>query len=456
MKCIVLRHCSLLFRSATILCFIVFTFPNSASSALPYSSLQINEDGDSDKVKTTQLTTARKKSQLLNTKSWDFMLAGNYDSAISCCQQALNIANEIHAEKEASSAQINMSVFQIDLGNYVLALHYVFQALEINDRLKNQHGKANCHNNIGIIYYHQQNYEKALEHAMEALKIEEELHLESDAAKSYNNLCNAYEGLGRYALALRSAESFLRIQIKLKDTAGIAAAHNNMGDVYLSSKDYVAAETNFEKARVLFGETKNKTNIATAYINLGRLKLIIHDFSKAKLFLDSSLVLGLQIQNKDILMEAYQLSYQCDSSRDDKVNYLKDLKSYFFYRDSMSNQENQQLQIRTELNYEFSKKEASRKIQEEEGATAAKAKSRLRNILLISAAGLILLFLLFAIFIYRALVQKRKIHRELNAQSEILEAKQKEILDSIIYAQRIQRSLLPSERLIGKLLKKLR
>jgi len=42
------------------------------------------------------------------------------------------------------------------------------------------------------------------------------------------------------------------------------------------------------------------------------------------------------------------------------------------------------------------------------------------------------------------------------AQKELLEEKQKEILDSIRYAKRIQTSLLPTERYLDKVFKLLR
>jgi hypothetical protein len=62
----------------------------------------------------------------------------------------------------------------------------------------------------------------------------------------------------------------------------------------------------------------------------------------------------------------------------------------------------------------------------------------------------LLLVLTFAIFLYRGYLQKRKINIEITKQKEIIEAKQKEIIDSIRYAKRIQLSLLPTERYIEK------
>jgi hypothetical protein len=50
----------------------------------------------------------------------------------------------------------------------------------------------------------------------------------------------------------------------------------------------------------------------------------------------------------------------------------------------------------------------------------------------------------------------RKQKAIIESQKEIVEEKQKEIMDSIRYAKRIQRSLLPLESTIEKTLKKLK
>ena len=50
---------------------------------------------------------------------------------------------------------------------------------------------------------------------------------------------------------------------------------------------------------------------------------------------------------------------------------------------------------------------------------------------------------------------KQKTNVEINKQKDVIEAKQKEILDSIHYAKRIQNVLMTSEKYIGKNLDKL-
>jgi len=71
--------------------------------------------------------------------------------------------------------------------------------------------------------------------------------------------------------------------------------------------------------------------------------------------------------------------------------------------------------------------------------------------------------MVLAIVIYRGSKQKQKANIELLAKNEIIEQqkhtveeKQKEIIDSIKYAKRIQNSLLPTEKYIDKSFKRLK
>lgn len=57
-----------------------------------------------------------------------------------------------------------------------------------------------------------------------------------------------------------------------------------------------------------------------------------------------------------------------------------------------------------------------------------------------------------AILIYRALLRNRKISSQLAITNGIIEEKNRDILDSIRYAQRIQRTILPSEESASQLL----
>jgi hypothetical protein len=112
--------------------------------------------------------------------------------------------------------------------------------------------------------------------------------------------------------------------------------------------------------------------------------------------------------------------------------------------------------VQVEMQYEFSKKEAQAKADQEKKDALTLAEKKKQNILLYSVSSFGLLLLGFALFVYRSYLQKQKANIEITKQKELIEEKQKEILDSITYARRIQRSLLPSEKYVEKNLMRLR
>ena len=64
--------------------------------------------------------------------------------------------------------------------------------------------------------------------------------------------------------------------------------------------------------------------------------------------------------------------------------------------------------------------------------------------------------LIIAVISFRAFSNKRKANEEIEAHKVLLEEKQKEIIDSITYAKRIQQSHMPTERYIHANLQRLK
>ena len=93
------------------------------------------------------------------------------------------------------------------------------------------------------------------------------------------------------------------------------------------------------------------------------------------------------------------------------------------------------------------------KLVQEKKQAIADAESKKQKIVLILVTCVLLLVAVFAFFIYRSFLRKKKDNIEINHQKEIIEEKQKEILDSIHYAKRIQTALLPNEKYISKFFK---
>ncbi|HEY6160088.1 MAG TPA: hypothetical protein VI112_02665, partial [Bacteroidia bacterium] len=151
----------------------------------------------------------------------------------------------------------------------------------------------------------------------------------------------------------------------------------------------------------------------------------------------------------------FEKSYSdLDTARGDYKGALEHYKKFIAARDSISNEENTKKQTRSEMQYEFDKKESQAQAEQDK-------RDAVTRIIIYSISGGLVLVLLLAVFIYHSYRQKQKANiiimwqkEEVEKQKHLVEEKQKEILDSIHYAKRIQHSLLPREAYISRKLKR--
>jgi Ca2+/Na+ antiporter len=104
------------------------------------------------------------------------------------------------------------------------------------------------------------------------------------------------------------------------------------------------------------------------------------------------------------------------------------------------------------MQYAFDKKETEAKAEQDK-------KDAVTRIVIYSISAGLVLVLLLAVFIFRSYRQKQRANiiigrqkEEVEKQKQLVEEKQKEILDSIHYARRIQQSLMPTEKYIERTL----
>jgi hypothetical protein len=107
------------------------------------------------------------------------------------------------------------------------------------------------------------------------------------------------------------------------------------------------------------------------------------------------------------------------------------------------------------MTFEFEKKEAVAKSEQDKkdiiAKEALKQKEKERNYFIIGFS----LLAIFAFILFRGYKQKQRANELITFQKQLLEQKQKEIIDSIEYAKRIQLSILPNENYIHKNIKRL-
>jgi len=368
-----------------------------------------------------------------------------------------NLKSEILNQK--ASALNNIGFIYMNHGDISNALDYYSKSLRIQEEIGDRKGLAGSLSNIGSVYNTQGDLSKALEYYGKSLKIMQDLGNKNGVANLLNNIGAIYKNQGNIAEALNFYERSLKIREETGDKKGIANSLNNIGSTYNNRGDIATGLEYFQKSLKIRREIGDKhgiafslNNIAAIYFKMASLEKIPSNKLKkhlvARAYADSSLLLSRELGFPENIRNSEQRLMMIDSARGNYVQAFEHYKQYILYRDSINNAQTQKASIKSQLKYEFEKKEAILKEQQEKERAIAEEKDRFQQIVIWSVAGGLFLVVLFTVFVIRSL-------RITNRQKTIIEEKQKEILDSIRYAKRIQTALITPEKYIDKNLNKL-
>jgi serine phosphatase RsbU (regulator of sigma subunit)/Tfp pilus assembly protein PilF len=460
------------FLFALILCFYQF---NSLAQKNKTDSLFLV-------LKTTQNDTTRINT--LNTLAWE-LKSNNPDTAILLSTSALELAQKNKWQKGEGNSCQKLGVFNWLKSNYAVALDYYFKALKIRESIDDKIGISKTVGNIGIIYYNQGNYPKALEYYFKALKMDEELGDKNGIKADFENIGLVYDNQGDYSKSLDYHFKALKLNNEMGDKYGVANSLGNMAIIYNEQKDYPKALEYYFKALKIgeelgdenliykqlgnigilyFGqkdyhtalyyhfkvvkiaeELEDKNGIAAMMSNIGFIYIYFKKYKLAEDYLLKALVLSEKIKALDqaSLIELHLTDLYTQTNQPAKA--FEHYKKYIAAKDSIFNEENTKKIVRSEMNFNFQKKEAMATAeQEKKDAIALQEKQKQRVITYAISMGLFLVLLL-AVFIFRGYKQKQKANFLLTDKNKIIEEKNKEITDSINYAKRIQQAKLPKK-----------
>ncbi len=446
------------------------------------------------------------KVNALNNLSWYYMDAANYNESILCAEKALTLAQKISYKRGLVNAysylgqnylskgefshaleNYNLEMKQYesyinknghaknlsnignvysDKGDYPQAIGFYLKALKIYESIQHKEGIASTFSNIGIVYSYQNNLDKTLEFFLKALKINEELQRKKGIANCLGNIGNTYYFQHNYTKALEYQFKALKLNEKIENKSGLSDNYGNIGIIYndQSDSDFITQGLQYSdrfrlsthysfKALQLNEELKSQYGIIVNLVNIGSAYLKQKKYDQAENYCARSFTMAKENGYLQLVKEtAQKLSETYEKKQNDK-KAIEYYKIYIAARDSLLNEENTKKTVRLEMNFEFDKKEAAAKLEQEKKEAIATAESKKQKIIIASVCGILLLVLVFAIFVYRSYLQKQKANIEITKQKHIIEEKQKEILDSIYYARRIQQALLPTEKYIEKNLK---
>ncbi len=387
---------------------------------------------------------------------------GDYTKAIENYEKSYKICIEINNKKRASKASNNLGTVYSELSNYSEALTWIFKSLKIKEEiekenpgdLQNKKGIGASYNNIANTQVHLGNLDQALGFYLKALEIRKELNDKKGLAETNNNLGNVYIQNKDYPKALEYYKQALTLKKEIGDKKGIPTTLTNIGTIYEKEKKFDEAIKYHLESLKLYEEVSDKNGCATAFFNIGNTYKLLKKHQESINSFNKSLELARELGLKRKIQECYEGLAEVHSAVNDYNKAYEYHKLYSDIKDSIFNdtKSNQIAELSTK--YESEKKEKEIQLLTKQGELQDLQLNR-NKILIYSFSAGFALILILSIVIYRGYAQKRAANdllasqnKEISDQKHIIEEKNKDITDSIVYAKRIQEAILPPKAVL--------
>ena len=407
----------------------------------------------------------------------EYRSAGDSAHALFYAAKGMQDAANMNWQKGLAKVYSVTGITHYLYGNYPRALGYQLKSLSIHEKIHNEAGMAISYHNIGNIYLDKKDIKNALSNYYKSCDINIRLNNKSMLSNTYNNIGNTYKSIGDFSNSISYYTKSFVIRKELNDTKGLASSYINIGGLFVklatmpddSMKRFLGAlQMDFkpqtrkvlldsayamqEEAIKINKELNNKIALSFSYKTLGNIEeyrqrqaLAISNF---KIAYNYANVANDPVLKIDISKELYQL-YKAGK------NYHEALLWYETYTESneaLSSEENQKEFGRQEAKFEYEKQQALDEVMRLKERSAEETARQKQTLMLWFTLFVLVLVIIISVFIYQRLkisrYQNKVIEhqkKEVEEQKHLIEAKQKEIVDSINYAKKIQETLLANK-----------
>ncbi|MES2132566.1 MAG: tetratricopeptide repeat protein [Bacteroidota bacterium] len=399
----------------------------------------------------------------LNKLGREYLLVTDYFKADSCFDEALKIAAPLQYKRGLFNIYNQKGVIYWYRDEFSKALQNYLKALKIAEELNDRFLISRSQANVGLVFISQKEFSKALIYYTKALKLKEDLHETRGVSAILNNIGTIYQARKDYQQALMHFSRSLEIARADTNHGMEALDLSSIAEIYELQQNQEKALATYIEALDISEHYKDKILVPIMQHKIAAIYIQQKKYDAAQTFLESGLNVSLETGDlgtqKDINRSLSELFAINNNWKRSYLHY----KTYTALKDSIYNENKTKDMVRNEMNFDFDKKQAlDKKEQEKKDAVTAeeiKQQRMQRNYFIIG----FILMLIVAGLVYRSYRQKQKANniialqkQEVEKQKEIvenqkqsLEEHQKEIIDSITYAKRLQEAILPPQEFIN-------
>lgn len=326
-------------------------------------------------------------------------------------------------------------------GAYNFALEKFMVSSKIFEILKDYKKSSIVANSIGNTYLGLKDNEKALEFYKMAFDLGEKGNSKLAKAYAASGISSVYANQQKYPEAINELQYARMVFENANKDLQSAFIYANMAELFNSMGNLDSASFYGRKALPLMERFNSRYGKSLTYQILGNI-----DFSRNKL--NSALnyyFMTLQISEEDkaidnqkeVCLQIFKL-FEKKGNAEQALAYYK---KYISLKDSIYNGDSRGQLYELQTKYNSEAKEKENKLLQQDKMIAKKS-LQTQRIMFYFIGGILLLVFVFSYISFKNLKKQKKMNVILQQQKELVEQSRKEILDSIMYAKRIQTTIL--------------
>ena len=342
---------------------------------------------------------------------------------------------------------LNNKGLQIEYeGNRISALNYYQESLALHRVNGCKKGMSSCLNNIGSLLYDQEEYELALKYYNESIKIKKELGFELGLAWTYMNVGSLEEKLKRSESAFNYYTKAYKINVKLDNIYGRGAAAHNIGNVIMkiSGNSELALDKYRESLRC-YTAVGDSTGISW------ELGIIGHELFKSELkdsaiyYVNRSLRMAKNNGYQEGIAEAAGHLVEIFKSQEKYEKAFKYQSVKKAIEDSMLSNKVENAILRNEMQFVYNQEKLEVEKEQEKKDIIAIAKHEVQETIITAILLGLFAVVVFFILLFQRFKKEKAQKLKIEKQRDEIKGKNTEIIDSITYAERIQKAIMKIE-----------
>ncbi|HEY6163143.1 MAG TPA: tetratricopeptide repeat protein [Bacteroidia bacterium] len=390
---------------------------------------------------------------------------GNFQLAYELAEQAKALAEAQHEVRFEGEAFNYMGMNIARLGNSSQALGYYQKAIDLFERSLYDKGRINALTNIAGIYFDEGDFVLAISYFQKALDIAKQVHDEKQIGNLLNNIGSAYQNQGKEKEAKNYYLQAVQQNIQSGNDHALAYNYLNLSYIEMGDNNLQNATDYNEKAMNIFRRFTDRYSIVGCLCQRADILMQKKQFPQAISIFKEAITLSESTHSPLLIERTLKSAAAAYEETGDYKMASSLLNRFIDTKDSIVNEEIRNEVTKKQMRFEFDKKHLSDSLNRitsennlKQEIASREHESRLQKFLLLLSLGILALIAVFAFFIYRSNQQSKKAGVIIRQQKEMaeqqrtaIETKNKEILDSIGYAKRLQEAILPRDSMVKKI-----